>query len=211
MTIRLSPYIQIQEAEEYTFKDMNYFSKVKAKMNETGDHTGPHHARWRDISSSYLNKGSFAVVRNPWDRVVSRFLFAKKVIEVERKQQNSYADVRSLDHFLEERHKWGNEEYFWHRAVRGWYNQLEYVINDKREIQSDIIRFENLNEDLCAYFNLKQMSGARNVTNLLKGSYTELYNPTTIQIVADWYKDDIETFGYDFDTGPNKNYWRLQS
>jgi hypothetical protein len=35
----------------------------------------------------------------------------------------------------------------------------------------------------------------------------DLYTPETIQIVADWYQDDIDMWGYDFDTGANKNYW----
>ena len=57
------------------------------------------------------------------------------------------------------------------------------------------------------YFKLPSMSRARNVTRLNKGTYKDLYNEKTIQIVADWYKDDIETWGFDFDTGATKNYW----
>ena len=74
-------------------------------------------------------------------------------------------------------------------------------------VKCDIIRFENLNEDLCKYFNLIQMSEAHNVTGLNKGTYKDLYTSETIQIVADWYQKDIDTWGYDFDTGPKRNFW----
>jgi hypothetical protein len=74
-------------------------------------------------------------------------------------------------------------------------------------LRCDILRFENLNKDLEKYFNIPQMSGARNVTGLNEGTYMDLYNDRTIQIVADWYKADIDMWGYDFDTGAKKNYW----
>ena len=51
------------------------------------------------------------------------------------------------------------------------------------------------------------MSGARNVTAVNKGTYQDVYTDKTIQIVADWYKADIDMFGYDFDTGAQKNMW----
>ena len=51
------------------------------------------------------------------------------------------------------------------------------------------------------------MTEARNVTALNKGTYKDLYTPETIQIVADWYQKDIDTWGYDFDTGPTRNFW----
>ena len=47
----------------------------------------------------------------------------------------------------------------------------------------------------------------RNVTNLHKGTYQDMYTDKTIQIIADWYKDDIDYWGFDFDTGAQKNYW----
>ena len=40
-----------------------------------------------------------------------------------------------------------------------------------------------------------------------KGSYMDIYTPETIQLVADWYKADIDMWGYDFDTGAQKNIW----
>ena len=208
MTIRRSPMLnnRIMLAGSNIHKSPQYSQAVLNKMNSLGDHHGFEHARWRDIHPSIRrNNTSFAVVRNPWDRVVSRFFFAKKVIEVEKKVDKSYADVSSFEAFLEERHKWGNEDYMWHRAVRGWYPAFDHVSDDEGNVRCDILRFEHLNSDLCKYFNLVEMSAARNVTAINKGSYKDLYTPETIQIVADWYKKDIEQWGYDFDTSPTRN------
>ena len=208
MTIRRSPMInnRIMLAGSNIHKSPEYSQAVLDKMNSLGDHHGFEHARWRDVHPSIRDRNNaFAVIRNPWDRVVSRYFFAKKVIEVEKKVSKEYADVSSFEAFLEERHRWGNEKYMWHRAVRGWYPAFDHVSDDSGRVRCDIIRFENLNDDLCKYFNIAEMSKARNVTAINSGTYRDVYTPETIQVVADWYKKDIEHWGYDFDTGPTRN------
>ena len=210
MTIRRSPVLadKIIWAGPQVHKSPQYTQAVKSHMDSIGDHHGYEHARWRDCNKSIVSAhGSFAVVRNPFDRVVSRYFFAKKVIEVEKKEPVGKHKIDSFEQFLEERFEWGEMKYMWHRAIRGWYPAYDYVTDEDGNVQCDIMRFENLNDDLCKYFNVPEMSRARNVTALNPGTYKDLYNDRTIQIVADWYKKDIETFGYDFDTGPTKNYW----
>ncbi len=211
MTIRNSPLLKdkILVAHSNIHKSMEYSQAVLQHMKKIGDHHGFEHARWRDIHPNIRNRNtSFAIVRNPWDRVVSRYFFAKKVTEVEKKEPVGKHKIDSFEHFLEEYDEWGGVEYMWHRAIRGWYPAFDYVSDDKGEVRSDIMRFENLDDDLCAYFDLPVMSRRRNVTALNKGSYKDLYNKHTIQKVADWYKADIDHWGFDFDSSANKNYWR---
>lgn len=210
MTIRHSPQLknkiiactpELHESPEYT-------NGLHKKMKEIGDHHGNEHCPWKHIKPGYRNYyDAFAIIRNPWDRVVSRYFFAKKVIEVEKKEPVGKHRVDSFEHFLEERFEWGNMQYMWHRAIRGWYPQKDYVTDEKGNLKCDILRFNNLNSELCLYFNIPSMSRARNVTALNTGTYQDVYTPATTQIVADWYKDDIDFWGFDFDTGPTKNYW----
>ena len=143
MTIRHSAFLKdkILVNNQNTHKSREYTQELLDTMAMTGDHHGIEHARWKDLKSDYTDHfGAFAVIRNPWDRVVSRYFFAKKVIEVERKVDASYADVSSFEAFLEERHKWGNQPFMWHRAIRGWYPALDHVIYNAGNVRCDIIR-----------------------------------------------------------------------
>ena len=211
LTIRYSqvlrPYLVLATPDNHITPE--YTKGLHKVMNKNGDHHGNEHARWRDIKPSVRNLyDAFAVARNPWDRVVSRYFFAKKVIEVEKKEPVGKHNIDSFEHFLGERDDWFGKDYLWHRAIRGWYPSADHVCNSSGELKCDMMRFEHLNEDLEKYFEVDEMSRARNVTDLNKGTYRDIYTPETIQIVADWYDEDIKLFGYDFDTGAQKNYWK---
>ncbi len=213
LTIRRSDALRgkIILATPKVHKSEEYSQAVLNTMNANGDHHGFEHARWRDLSKQYtLYHDCFAVIRNPWDRVVSRYFFAKKVIEVEKKEPVGKHKIDSFEHFLEERFEWADKPYMWHRAIRGWYPAFDHVSDEKGNLRCDMMRFDKLNEDLCKYFNIPSMTGPRNVTGVNKGTYKDIYTSETIQIVADWYKKDIDFWGFDFDTGATKNYWNKE-
>ena len=73
-------------------------------------------------------------------------------------------------------------------------------------VRCDILRVEHLKEDVLKYFNMTEMPRSRNVTSI-KEDYRTLYNSRTMQLVAQWYKKDIDYWGFDFDTGARKNTW----
>ena len=210
MTIRKNPDIrrQVELASPNNHINKTYTRGLEEKMQLTNDHQGYEHARWRDWNQDLReNHRAVAIVRNPWDRVVSRYFFLYKVMHIEKTQPLDYGDASSFEAFLEERHKWGGVEYMWHRAIRNWYPAYDHVCDENDKVRCEILRFENYNEDVKLYFNILSNPEPRNVTAVNKGSYKDIYTKETIQIVADWYKKDIDYWGFDFDTGATRNYW----
>lgn len=211
MTIRGSEVFQdkilpVNKKWIANFKDFNNTMKEYGER----DVKGVEHARWRDINSTITDQyQAFAVVRNPWSKVVSRYLFAKEAVQ-RGNIDPSYADTRSLEHFLYERGKWIDKKYTWYRAIRGWHPQLDHVVDSKGRVRCDILRVEHLKEDVLKYFNMTEMPRSRNVTSI-KEDYRTLYNNSTYEKVAEWYKKDIEYWDFDFDTGARKNIWNLTS
>lgn len=207
MTIRGSEVFQdkilpVQRKWIANFKDFNNAMKQYGER----DVKGVEHARWRDVSSSITDQyQAFAVVRNPWSKVVSRYLFAKEAVQ-RGNIDPSYADTRSLDHFLHERNKWFDKKYTWYRAIRGWHPQLDHVTDLDGNVRCDILRVEHLKEDVLNYLNMTEMPRSRNVTSI-KEDYRTLYNSNTMQKVAKWYKKDIDHWDFDFDTSARKNIW----
>lgn len=193
-------------ANRHFLRDRAYVDGLLRAMGAAGEHHGIAHARLRDIKPRIVQRlQPVATIRNPWSRTVSRYLFAHHTAN----QGAPFASAKkmSFDAFLETRHEDGERPYFWHRAVRGWYPQLDYVVDANGQIVADVLRQEHLGDEAKSYFKLSQAPRRRNVTKSEKSDWRELYTQKTISIVADWYQRDIETFGFDFDTPATKNVW----
>lgn len=206
VSIRKHPELRgrVVAAERLFLKSRAYSTGLLQTMAENGEHHGIQHARLRDVDTKVLSRlKPFAVVRNPWARVVSRYTFA----ELAKRQGTAAGDYSadSFEAFLDERHVWGGKPFYWHRAIRGWYPQVDYVTDETGAIRADLLRLEHLGEEAARYFGLTAPLLTRNRSSSAKRDYRDYYTDHTIQIVADWYKDDIERFGFDFDGTATRN------
>ena len=197
---------RIIQSHQTTTVDIPFTELERKQLTITGDHPGYYHRRWRDFKPKIIkNHQAFAIIRNPWSRLVSRYTFAMK-----KKPLPVRPDNQSFEEFLEERNTWGNVPYLWCRAVRGWYQQLEYVTDTNGNIQCDILRFEHLNEDVTKYFGLNTEVPVINSSDNKK-PYQDYYTETTQQLVADWYAQDIDFFGFTFNGSATKHIWNINN
>jgi hypothetical protein len=186
-------------ADPYFHVSRAYTREVAATMRVRAEHHGFQHARLRDIHPRVRARlQPVAVIRNPWSRTLSRFRFGQTAVE-QGKASTGYL-AKSFEAFLEERNQYGGLPYYWHRAVRGWYPQRDYVTDESDKIAVHLFRFEHLNDEATRYFGLSEPLRKRNVSTVMPQDWRIFYNERTIQIVADWYQRDIDTFGFDFDS-----------
>ena len=177
------------------------------------------HDRWKDIPREirYTHK-SFAVIRNPWARVVSRYEMGLPVYDqpingppprfmspvwTEREVvDNCRVAFNSFEEFLETRHTWVNE---WYDPIRSWHTQYDYVCDEDDIVRCDILRLENIDKELAPYLGTCIKNMVKENAGKYTKDYKEYYNSKSIQIVAEWYKKDIDYWGFDFDTRATKN------
>ncbi len=144
----------------------------------------------------------FCFVRNPWDRVVSAYLFLQKGGITESNKffsQHQLAGMDTFESFV--------KNYLLERAeMRGMYThfipQYKYICDHKDKVLVDYIgRFENYDES-CAYIferlGLPYRTVKKENVNKERLHYREYYNDELMNIVANIYKKDIELLGYDF-------------
>ena len=131
---------QIINSHKTTAVKMEYTQEQLDLITLNGKHPGYQHLRWRDFRPNLReNHKAFAIVRNPWSRTVSRYTFTMKHRDVLLPHRP--ADY-TFEEFLDERYIWNGIPYLWLRATKGWYQQLEYVIDDNGKLRCDILRFE---------------------------------------------------------------------
>lgn len=132
----------------------------------------------------------FAFVRNPWDRLVSEYMYRKRV-------HSGKAFHISLKEMLIT--KWTTRQR--HLSIKQHIRpQYEYVYDNDVQCVDFVGRFENLQEDfniICDKIGIpRQQLPHKNITE--HKHYTEYYDEETKSIVAKKYRKDIEYFGYEF-------------
>jgi hypothetical protein len=150
---------------------------------------------------------TFSFVRNPWARLVSTF--TSKVRPVRITQHNLVdgvhknlralsPDIRagmSFAEFLQIVCSFSDEV-----AEKHLKSQSYFLVRDRAVIPHFVGKVESMNEDwsrLAQLAGLRQRVGHLNRTRHVH--YTQYYaEPSLKNLVGDRYRDDIETFGYDF-------------
>jgi hypothetical protein len=135
----------------------------------------------------------FAVVRNPWDRVVSEYMYCP----------DDYGEDHraGLRMFLEDRFSRPEGPGVHLRP------QIDYVTDEQgRTMVDKIVRFENLEEDLEEVWRVLGMEGVE----LPVRKTTEHYHYSTYHsrrsrhLVSELYAEEIERFGYEFENRPER-------
>ena len=158
-----------------------------------------HHQTAREIIASigrekWTTAYKFTLVRNPWDKVVSHYEYRLKRNKTEIASRNV-----SFSEWVKKTYG-PDKDPFYYNNPKAFQPQAEWLKDDEGKITIDFIgRFETLNED---FNQIKGVIGLEAELPHLNASkragYQSYYNDETREIVADWFREDIELFGYCF-------------
>ncbi len=142
----------------------------------------------RKAFASYF---SFAIVRNPFARVVSWY---KNIMrdEIHQQNRNVPADISFPDFLI---------HHGWHTELRP---QMAWIKDRNGRVAVDYVgRFEALGEAMQTIAG-RLGKPESDLPHLLDGgsdSHTRYYDDASRALVAKRYAEEIELFGYSFDTG----------
>lgn len=141
---------------------------------------------------------SFAIVRNPWDRVVSAYHFLKGggIKGDDRHDADRFVTCYgSFNEFVLEGFK--NKEILYQIHFRPQYKW----ISDDDELIVDVLgRFEKLQPHFSRWCKQTGLPNYKlpHVNRSMHNSYKTYYSEQTIEIVRRIYRKDIELFKYNF-------------
>jgi len=140
------------------------------------------------------NVYKFAVIRNPWDRVVSQYKFRTKTNK-SNMEENPISFKEWVTKVFKE-----NDPYYFGKRPQMYIPQVDWLKNKDGKIDIDkIIRFENLNQEfkiVADHLGINNTLPHLNATK--KANYHDFYDEETKDIVSNWFREDIETFNYNF-------------
>jgi hypothetical protein len=145
----------------------------------------------------------FAVVRNPYARLVSDFLWRQAIA---RRNPDSFVpSFETFDAFIASIPV--DIDRNWSQLIRGASKsqanllihvrpQFHYVQSANGGAVENIIRFERIGEELNAFLKPLQLT-MDGLGQRPERSFSDFYSPGTRKVVEDIYAGDFDMFGYD--------------
>lgn len=174
---------------QYLFTKNNNVTKKENKKHFTSN---DYH---RENISEWNSYFKFSFVRNPFDFLVSYYIFRMKMIN---------GELGRTERFMSKKYKnsnfksWIRNNFFNDPRVMTHFDFLS--VNEKIELDY-IGKFENFQEDfniICDKIGIPQQQ-LPHINKSKHKHYTEHYDDETRQLVAEKYAKDIKYFGYKFE------------
>ena len=172
----------------------------------------PFHYRYVDIAHSVGRKlDFFAIVRNPWSRTASRYQFARQCAASwpEGDPRRQFIVDATFDEFVRQRRILPIPEHPgqpWMGPLSSWFNQLEWIRDERGSVACACLRMEELDKDLPAYLGRSLKLNQRNVT-VSRQDYRAMYTDELAGIVEQLFREDIDYFGFTFDGPATRNIY----
>ena len=144
---------------------------------------------------------TFCVVRNPWSKVVSHYKYRVKT------NQTGMADnFISFKEWVKQTYG-ENKNPFYYNNPKMFAPQSNWLKDKNGVIKvKNILKFESLSRD---FENFSKTLGIQtklpHLNATKKGHYADYYDKETVEIVGEWFKEDIELFNYEFDKNGSNN------
>ena len=155
----------------------------------------PRHSKTiRDYRKLFPNHVFFIIIRNPWHRMVSMYFYWKREINTNNmfKKTLNLDEIPSFTEFI---------KLIPDIDADGWGLSTQFNLLDAKAEDFDIIikmeeideQFKQIQDILGAKMTLKHDNKGD-----YEGSYQQYYTDETRCLVAEYFKYEIDTFGYTF-------------
>lgn len=139
----------------------------------------------------------YSFVRNPWDRIVSLYHY-KKNTHQEGFQKNK-TDLLGFNDWIQAVYVDKDKDYIGAHELKTYLDFLSYG----GDIKVDFIgKLENIEKDVVELCDILGKPippiKCKNVRECKTKTYQEEYTPETVNIIGDYFTQDIKTFNYEF-------------
>jgi len=152
----------------------------------------------------YEKRFSFASVRNPWDRLVSWYLFNVSDPRANTEQSRRYRDLGFKGWIMASCPYSGHKPHHFAHIPKDPISQLSWILDkDNKLIVDKIVKLEEAEKDfesIKTELGLSQivLSRLNNSPTRKFRNYREYYDDETREKVMDLYGEDVRYFGYEF-------------
>lgn len=186
------------------------------------DHKDLQRYRYEESPDVFAAYFKFAIVRNPWDRLLSDYNYQLKKSRPRdsklfvftaggtKRGFAEWVEAALLSPTAYEANAWGGSV---SAHIHRWSPQVDWITVDGRIAVDFIAKLERLPVDFRVVCDRVGLSPTRlpHRNRRLHWHYSHYYDRSTQEIVANYYARDIEEFGYEFEDSLLRLAWPFKS